>query len=212
MPRSDPQSKANYRLRSESNRGSKPALPHQLSIFRVIPDHRLAPVSRGVRAAAHARQLVLREKNPLPRKLQSLPNPHGLAKYAVVLTQGFIRVLAVLVQTVACRQADSANAPFAFVTGLLLTGLSPLVSLFSLAVAIPAAMGSRVPAAFFPVLAIAHLGFGFWFNGQGAIVGLGFGAVAAILPLVWALAFRRELVITYRAKRTKEDSPPEPLR
>ena len=133
--------------------------------------------------------------------LHSVQNPHGLAKYAVLLTQGSIRIFAVWLQTVFCRHPDSANAPFAFVVGLLLTGMAPLGSLFALALAIPIAMGSRSPAAFFPVLAIAHLGVGVWFGGRGMVLPLCFGSFAATLPLLWALLFRRELVITYRAKR-----------
>jgi hypothetical protein len=144
--------------------------------------------------------------------LHGIPNPHGPAKYAVLLTQGSIRILAVIVQTVVCRQADSANAPFAFVTGLLLTDSSPFVALFSLAFAIPIAMGARTPAAFFAILALAHVGIGFWFEGKGAVLGLCFGAGAALVPLLWALLFRRELVITYRAKRATEDNLPDPLR
>ena len=50
------------------------------------------------------------------------------------------------------------------------------------------------------------------FNGKGAVLTLSFGALAAMLPLLWALAFRRELVITYRAKRATDDYQPEPWR
>jgi hypothetical protein len=148
----------------------------------------------------------------LINSLHSVTNPHGLAKYAVLFTQGSIRILAVWLQTVFCRQPDSANAPFAFVTGLLLAGISPLVAVFALALAIPLAMGSRTPAAFFPIVAIAHLAIGFWFKGKGAVLALSFGASAAMVPLLWAMLFRRELVLVYRAKRLADDHQPEPLR
>jgi hypothetical protein len=144
--------------------------------------------------------------------LQTVPDARGFAKYAALFTQGGIRIFAVWVQTVACRHPDSCNAPFAFVTGLLLAGISPLVAVFALALAIPIAMGARSPAAFFPLVGIAHLAIGFLFKGKGAVLTLGFGAVAAMVPLLWALMFRRELVIAYRARRMPEDHHAEPLR
>jgi len=144
--------------------------------------------------------------------LEGVSNPHGLQKYAVLLAQGSIRIFAVWLQTVVCRHPDSANAPFAFVIGLLLTGMSPLGSIFALALALPIAMGSRTPAAFFPVFGLVHLGIGVWFGGKGAIFSLSFGSFAAMLPLLWALMFRRELVITYRAKRMPDDHKSLPVR
>ena len=136
--------------------------------------------------------------------LHQVPSPHGLAKYAALLTQGFIYILAVWVQTGSCRRPDSINAPFAFVTGLLLAGISPFVALFALAVAILFAIGTRSPALFFPVVALAHLGIGIWFNGAGSVLRLGFGPFAAMIPLLWSMMFHRDLVITYRAGRAKQ--------
>lgn len=142
--------------------------------------------------------------------LQGAPNAHGLAKYAVLLTQGAVRILAVVLQTAVCRERDAANAPFAFVVGLLIAGTSPLVALFAIAFAAPIALGSRTPVAFFPVLALAHLGIGFWFKGKAAVLGLSFGAAAAMVPFLWAMMFHLELVVAYRAKRhnPEADLPP----
>ena len=148
----------------------------------------------------------------LLESLRTVPHAQGFAKYAVLFTQGSIRILAVLVQTVVCRHPDSAHAPFAFVIGLLLAGISPLVAAFALGLAIPIAMGARSPASFFPVVGLAHLGIGFWFYGKGAVLSLGFGALAAMVPMLWSLLFRRELVIAYRAKRLTEDYHSDPLR
>lgn len=144
--------------------------------------------------------------------LHSVPNARGFAKYAVVFTQGGIRIFAVILQTAICRNPDSANAPFAFVTGLLITGISPLVAVFALAFAIPIAMGANTPAAFFPVLGIMHLAIGFWFKGKGAVFGLSFGAIAALVPTVISLAFHRELVVAFRARRATDEKLQEPLR
>ncbi len=144
--------------------------------------------------------------------LHPLPNARGFAKYAVLCTQGSIRVFAVFIQMMVCRQKDSLNAPFAFVAGLLLTGSSPISAAFSLAFAITVAAGSNTPIAFFPVLGLTHLAIGFWFKGKGAVASLSFGAFAAMLPMLWSLAFRRDLVITYRAKRQAEEDSHSPLR
>jgi len=148
----------------------------------------------------------------LIESLQTVPHPLGFAKYAVLFTQGSIRILAVFLQTAICKEPGHANAPFAFVLGLLLAGISPLVAVFACALAIPLAMGARAPAAFFPLLGLAHLAIGFLFKGKGVVLSLGFGAVAVTVPLVWSVLFRRDLVIGYRAKRLPEDHRPEPLR
>ena len=144
--------------------------------------------------------------------LHTLANPHGFANYEVLITQGGIRILAVLIQTVVCREPDAVNAPFMFVIGLLLAGSSPVVAAFAVALALPLALGLRAPIAFFPIVALAQLGIGFWFKGKGAVVSLSFGAAAAMVPFLWSLMFRRELVVTYRAKRETSDRPHSPLR
>jgi hypothetical protein len=136
---------------------------------------------------------------------------HG-AKQQVLFLQGGIRIFAVLLQTTVCREKDSLNAPFTFVTGLVLGDTTSLIpALFAVAVALPVALGSRVSAAYFPVLAGAYLGVGFWFKGKGSVLGLGSGAIAALLPFLWAIMFRRDLVAAYRAKRQLEEDT-SPLR
>ena len=148
----------------------------------------------------------------LLNSLHGVVNPHGFAKYEVLITQGGIRIFAVFLQTVICREPEAANAPFAFVTGLLLGGSSPVVAAFAVALALPIALGTRAAIVFFPVVALAHLGIGFWFKGKGAVLTLSFGAVAAMIPFLWALMFRRDLVVAYRAKRQTESSSHSPLR
>jgi hypothetical protein len=148
----------------------------------------------------------------LLESLHPAANAAGFQKYEVLLTQGGIRILAVLVQTVFCREEDAVNAPFTFVTGLLLGGVAPLVALFAVALALPVALGSRVAVAYFPVLALAHMGVGFWFLGKGAIVNLGFGAAAAMVPFLWSIMFRRDLVVPYRLTRAARDEVPSRLR
>lgn len=148
----------------------------------------------------------------LIESLHAVPGAHGSARYAPVLTQGAIRIFAVLLQTVICRHPESLNAPFAFVTGLVLGAVSPLVGGFALAVAVPLTMGTRSTTAYFPLLGLAQLGFGFWFKGKGAVLGLSFGTVATFVPLLWPMMFQRPLVIAYRAKRHAADYVPDRLR
>lgn len=143
--------------------------------------------------------------------LHGAANPHGFQKYEVLFLPGVILIFATFIQAVVCREEDSINAPFAFVTGLLLGGSSPIVALFAVALALTAALGSRTPAAFFPVLGLAHLGIGLWFKGKGAVLGLSFDATAAMIPFLWAIMFRREMVVAYRAKR-REGAKHSPLR
>jgi len=143
--------------------------------------------------------------------IEGIPDSHGLMKYAPLLLQGSIRLVAVLTQTVVCRERDAANAPFAFVIGLLLAGTSPEVNVLAVVLAATLALGSRTPVAFFPVVALAHLGIGFWFEGKRAVLGLAVGSVAAVMPFLWAMMFHRDLVVAYRAKRqTVENQLPPP--
>jgi len=135
---------------------------------------------------------------------------HGLARYAPLLLQGSIRVLAVFLQTVWCREEDSVNAPFAFVTGLILTGVSPLAATIALALAIPLAAGARSPVAFFPLLSIVFTGASFLFGGKGLFVQSIVGAAAPFVPWLWSLLFRRSLVIPYLSRQAMRTTPPLP--
>jgi len=144
--------------------------------------------------------------------LHSLPNPQGFARYEVLVVQGGIRILAVFLQTVVCREKEAVNAPFTFIIGLLLAGTSPVVALFAIALAVPIALGVAHASGLFPVVALAHLGIGFWFKGKGAVFSLGFGAFAAMIPFLWAVLLRRDLVVAYRAKRLVSDNSHSPLR
>lgn len=134
------------------------------------------------------------------------PGMHGLARYAVLLTQGSTMILAVALQTFVCKELDSALAPFTFVAGLLFGVFPPAIAGFPVVLATAVASGAGAPLAFFPVLAVALMGIGFWFGGKGMVIKLVFGFCAIALPWLCAIAFRRELIIAYRAKR-REDAP-----
>jgi hypothetical protein len=118
----------------------------------------------------------------------------------------------VWLQTIVCKQPEAVNAPFAFVVGLLLTGASPLVATIAFALTLPLVLGARAPMAFFPIFALTFVLTGAIFGGKALMLKISPGAFAVIVPWMWALLFRRQLVISYRLKRAEEVRPSEALR
>ncbi|MDP3178917.1 MAG: hypothetical protein Q8M76_13505, partial [Spirochaetaceae bacterium] len=55
----------------------------------------------------------------LVESLSLSPGAAGIMRYSVLVTLGAVMILAVALQTFVCKERDSANAPFMFVTGLL---------------------------------------------------------------------------------------------
>lgn len=132
------------------------------------------------------------------------PAARGLLRYAVLFTQGGVMSAAVLLQTFFCKERDSAHAPFAFVGGLVFGIYPPAIAGLPLLLAITVAGGSRTPVAFFPMLALALLGIGFLLGGKGMIIKLALGVCAVMLPWLCSLLFSRDLVVSYRAKRSDD--------
>jgi len=137
----------------------------------------------------------------LVESLALSPGAAGFMRYSVPVTLGAVMIVAVTLQTLVCKQPDSANAPFMFVTGLLIGVYPPTIVAFAIAVALTAATGSRVPAAYFPVLALTLVGSGFLFEGKKTLIKLALGFCAVIVPWLFSIMFSRDLVLTYRAKR-----------
>jgi succinate dehydrogenase hydrophobic anchor subunit len=179
-------------------------------ISRDWEDHWVRILSHGL----HAIDLVRAALGTwlLIESLQAPTDAKGFLRYLPLFLQGTIRIGAVLLQTIIHKHPDQVNAPFTFVIGTLLGGISPLVAMFACALAIPIAMGARAPGAFFVLLGVAHLGIGFWFKGRGAMLSLAFGAAAAMLPFLWSILFHREMMIAYRAKRLEDGHQLDPLR
>lgn len=150
----------------------------------------------------------------LVESLALSPGAAGFMRYSVLVTLGAVMIVAVTLQTFVCKPLDSANAPFMFVTGLLLGVYPPTIVGFPIALALTAAAGSRVPAAYFPLLALALVGSGFLFDGKNTLIKLALGFSAVILPWLFSIMFSRELVLTYRAKRRDNpgDAPLPPPR
>jgi len=133
------------------------------------------------------------------------PAAHGFFRHGAMLTQGAVLLAAVTAQTCFCREPDCSHAPFAFVAGLLFGFCPPVIAGFSLVLALAVAGGSRTPAAFFPTLSVAALALGVLLGGKALVVKLIFGLCAILLPWLYSLLFSRDLVISYRARRSSED-------
>lgn len=139
--------------------------------------------------------------------LSLVPGTSGFMRYSVLFTQGVVIVAGVGLQTLLCKERESALAPFMFVTGLVLGLYPPAVACFPIVLALTVAAGSRTPSAYFPTLALTLVGLGFLFDGKKALIKLGIGFCAVLLPWLLSLMFSRELVLTYRAKRPGKNSP-----
>lgn len=142
--------------------------------------------------------------------LHLAPNVRGLVRYEVVLFQGAVVAAAVTLQTVICKEPDSANAPFAFVAGLVLGFVPPVIASFALMISVVVAGGLRSSAAFFPFLALSVPGMGALFTGKKHLLILIITACAALLPWLISLLFSRELVASYQARRHDDSRGPVP--
>jgi len=142
----------------------------------------------------------------LIQALTHAPGVAGFMRYSVLGTEGAVMVIAVGLQTFICKEEDSAHAPFAFVTGLVLGVYPPIVAGFSIVLAIALAAGSRVPVAYFPALGLLLAGIGFGFEGKKALLLLGLGTCALVVPWLFTIMFPRDLVFSYRARQRSLDA------
>jgi hypothetical protein len=150
------------------------------------------------------------------------PGATGIAKYAVLLTQGAIRIGGVLVQMFVCRERDSLNAPFAFVAGTLLTATAAgaaapnynalAVGVLAVGLAATVALGSRILTLFFPVAAVIYGAISFWFLGKAGLINASVGVFAAGAPWLVPMLFKRAVVVSYRSRRTSDENRTLPAR
>lgn len=129
------------------------------------------------------------------------PAARGLMRHTPLLVHGGVLTLAVLLQTVSCKERDAFHAPFAFVTGIIFGYFAPVVAGFAVLFAFIIAAGVRTPSLYFPMLAISLGCAGFLFSGQRLSLQMVIGGCAVIVPWMLALLFRRPLMITYRSRR-----------
>ena len=137
--------------------------------------------------------------------LNRAPGAQGLLKYGHWAGRGLVLGVAVTLQTAVCREKDAMNAPFAFVTGLILSLLPPLVAALGLVLATLVAFGTHMRTAFFPVLAISTTGLGALFLGKKLPLDLAGVGAAALIPWLLPILFHRHAVCAYRARKRSRD-------
>jgi hypothetical protein len=137
----------------------------------------------------------------LTQAVERVPGATGLLRQGVLLTDAAVLGVAVLVQTFVCKERDAAHAPFAFVIGLVAGFLPPLLAGFAVLLAIAIAIGARMPAALFLILAASVMAIGYFFVRSG-LPGVAIVAGAVALPSLATAMFPRRLVVSYRAKRS----------
>lgn len=149
----------------------------------------------------------------LVEALTRAPGAQGVMRHAPLLIQAGVFVFAVSLQTLVCKEPDTAHAPFTFVAGLALGFLPPLMPTweplavvgFALLLAAIVAYGARIPAVFFPLLAVVLAGAGFLFT-KKLLLPLAALCCAVALPWLLTLLFPRHFVVSYLAKRPSADS------
>lgn len=144
----------------------------------------------------------------LLHSIEAAPDLEDLTRYIPVAIQGGVLIVAVVIQTVFCKEPESANAPFAFVAGIVAGFFPPVVAGFALVSAIVVSLGARTPAAFFLVLAVGIAVAGLLFEGVELIANIVVGSIAVVLPWLIALLFSRELVLAQRERRDSGTNSP----
>jgi hypothetical protein len=140
--------------------------------------------------------------------LNRAPGAQGFIKYGHWAVRGIILCVAVTLQTVICRERDAMNAPFAFVIGLVVSLLPPLVAAVGLILGGMVAFGTHMRTAFFPVLVISSAGLGALFLGKKLPLDLAAVGTAALLPWLLPVLFHRHAVCAYRARKRSNDLEP----
>lgn len=132
----------------------------------------------------------------------------GTAQLALLGTQAAVLTLGSTIQTLVCREAGAAHAPFAYVAGLAL-GFFPLVpSFIALVFSVAVVLGVRHAASFFPVLAVAVAAVSHLLSGGLAPVRLAVGSFAIALPWFLTLLFPRPMMASHMARRVNEKPDP----
>lgn len=140
--------------------------------------------------------------------LQVAPGASRLMNYAPLMLRTAILALATALQAMVCKEEEAANAPFAFVAGLVLGFMPPLVSSFALFASVALAAGSGFPTVFFPLVALAAPGLGFLFTGKKMGYDVISLSLAALTPWMITLMFPRHFVCAYRAAPATAPLPP----
>jgi hypothetical protein len=146
------------------------------------------------------------------------PDAHGAMRHIPLLVEAAALFCAVALQTLVCKERDTAHAPFAFAAGLAVGFLPAFMpdwepfatSGFALLLTTVVTYGARLPAVFFPLLALTLAVAGFLFTGKKLLLPLAVLCSAVALPWLLTLLFPRDFVVSYLGKRTEPViSPPK---
>lgn len=140
--------------------------------------------------------------------LQQAPAAHDTMRYGAIAARAVVLGVATIIQAVVCKEPEAAHAPFAFVGGLVVGILPPLVAAFALVLGIALALGGNAPTAFFPILALSIGATGALFTGKKIVFNLITVGIAVALPWLVTLLFPRHFVCSYRAKPKTAPLPP----
>lgn len=137
--------------------------------------------------------------------LEKGPHATGVMRYAVPATYAVILVIATVRQMTFRAKPDSMHAPFVFIGGFVFGFYPPAIAAYTLLLAVVTALGTKTPAVFFPILAVALPSVGYLFA-RGMLINLIIGSIVALFPWLWSILFSRELVVSYRARRPSDGS------
>ena len=133
----------------------------------------------------------------------------GPMRHVPLLLQAAVLGVAIVAQTLVCKEEDAANAPFTFVAGLafgflvpLLPGWAPFATAgFAVVLATVVSYGAREPAVFFPLLAAALAAAGYLFTRMKLMLPLAVLCPIVVMPWLLTLLFPRHFVVSYLARR-----------
>ena len=145
--------------------------------------------------------------------LDSLNKGHatGFMRYGMPITFAAVLLTAVISQMTFRAKLDTMHAPFAFIAGLVFGFYPSEIAAYTLLLAVVTALGTKMPAVFFPVLAVALPAVGYVFA-RSLLLNLIVGSVVTLLPWLWSLLFAKEMIVSYRARRASDDSASGPSR
>lgn len=141
----------------------------------------------------------------LLESLEKGPHVTGAMRYAIPATYAVILIAAMTLQMTFRTRPDNMHAPFVFTGGLVFGFYPPAIAGYTLLLAVVTAFGTKSPAVFFPILAVALPSVGYLFA-KSMLFNLIIGSIVALLPWLWSILFSCELVVSYRARRPSDDS------
>ena len=136
------------------------------------------------------------------------PAAAGAMRHAAPLLHTGLLLAAVALQSLLCREPDSVHAPFAFLLGLTVGFLPPVVAAAAVVLTLTLSTGSRTPVLFFPALAGSAVAAGLLFEGRPAQFQLAPVALAALIPLALSLLLSRDLVVAVLPRRGNDTQSP----